>query len=107
MKWLALLALFLLEPAVSGPELQLRIEAPPSLTGLRSRLESVDRKRVTDITQLVGITDAARPIQIVLAAEDSDLAHSVPPWIAGFALGPSDSIVILPARSPRYPNDTL
>ena len=107
MDWLALMSLLLLKPTVSGPELQLRIEAPPALTALRTRLESADRKRFTDIAQLVGITDAGRPIHVVLAAEDSDLAHSVRPWVAGFAVGSADSIVIFPARSPKYPNDTL
>jgi hypothetical protein len=107
MNWLALLALLLVGPTVSGPELQLTIEAPPSLSGLRARLESFDRKRFTDIAQLVGITDAGRPIHVRLAVEDSDVAHSVPPWVAGFAVGRSDSIVIFPDRSPRYPNDTL
>ena len=107
MKWLAFLALLLLKPTGSGPDLQLRIEAPTALTALRARLESIDRRRFTDIAQLVGITEVGRPIQVVLAEENSDLAHSVRPWIAGFAVGAADSIVIFPARSPKYPDDTL
>jgi hypothetical protein len=43
----------------------------------------------------------------VLAAENSDLSRRVSPWIAGFAVGASNLVVLFPARSPSYPDDTL
>jgi len=86
---------------------QLRIEAPPQLAAFRTRLESIDQGRIAGITQLVGITDVGQPIQVVLAPESSDLARGVPSWISGFAVTASDLVVIFPARSPTYPNDTL
>jgi hypothetical protein len=70
-------------------------------------LESLDRRRLNDIAQLVGIREAGAPIQIVLATEGSDLARRVSPWVAGFAVGASDLVVIFPSRSPSYPNSNL
>jgi hypothetical protein len=70
-------------------------------------LEAIDTQRWDDITRLVGLTDAGDPIRIVLEAEDSDLGHRVPSWIAGFAAQPSETVVIFPRRSPTYPDDTL
>ena len=44
---------------------------------------------------------------MVLAPEESDVAKSTPPWIAGFARGADGLIVLFPARSPSYPYDSL
>src|SRR4029079_16693366 len=85
--------------------LQLRIEAPSELSAVRQRLESIDPQRFDDIAHLVGLTDAGAAIRVVLAPESSDLARSVSPWIAGFTVG--DSVVLFPARSPTYPNNSL
>jgi hypothetical protein len=57
--------------------------------------------------QLVGLQDAGPAIRVVLAPETSDLARQTPDWIAGFAVGASDLIVIFPQRSPVYPNNSL
>ena len=105
---LALLALFLVAPgARSLQSLQVRVEAPPELAAVRTRLESIDPGRFADIARLVGISDVGDPIQVVLATENSDLARSVSPWISGFAVGESDLVVIFPARTPSYPNGSL
>jgi hypothetical protein len=101
-----LLALFFIQAdARPSQSLQLRIEAPPELAVVRKRLESIDSQRFTDIAQLVGLTDAGPAIRVVLVPESSDPARSVSPWIAGFTMG--ESVVIFPARSPTYPNDSL
>ncbi len=99
--------LFVQSAAASLEVPQLRIESPPELASARSRIESMDLRRLSDITRLVGIADPGPAIRVVLATESSDLAHSVPPWISGFAVGASDLVVIFPARSPNYPDDTL
>jgi hypothetical protein len=44
---------------------------------------------------------------VTLVSENTDLARRVPRWISGFAAGASDSVVLFPARSPSYPDDTL
>jgi len=85
--------------------LQLRIEAPSELSAVRQRLESIDPQRFDDIAHLVGLTDAGPAIRVMLAPESSDLARSVSPWIAGFTVG--ESVVLFPARSPTYPNNSL
>jgi hypothetical protein len=105
------LAVFLFLVAQTGARpiaaLELRLEGPPELTAIRTRLESMDPRRFGDISRLVGIVDAGPAIQVVLARENSDLARRVPAWISGFAVGGSDSVVIFPERSPSYPDNTL
>ena len=86
---------------------RLRIEAPPELVAIRARLESIDPLRLGGIAPLVGVTDSGPPIHVVLAPENSDLARGVPPWISGFAVAASGLVVIFPARSPSYPDDSL
>jgi hypothetical protein len=39
--------------------------------------------------------------------ERAPLARETPDWIAGFAHPPTDTVVLFPARSPAYPDDTL
>jgi hypothetical protein len=86
---------------------ELRIEGPPELAAVRTQLESLDRQRFADVPVLLGLTDSGPVIHVVLAPENSDLARAAPPWIAGFAVGESDLVVLFPARSPTYPSDTL
>jgi len=86
---------------------QLRIEASAEFASIRMRLESSDPKRLAGIVQLLGLTDAGPPIKVVLANESSDWAREVSPWIAGFAVGASDLVVIFPGRFPGYPHDTF
>src|SRR5262249_20818888 len=54
-----------------------------------------------------GLQNPGPPIHVILAPETSDLAHREPAWIAGFAEGETNTVVIFPARSPGYPDDTL
>jgi hypothetical protein len=86
---------------------QLHIEAPPELAVIRQRLESIPTARFADIASLLGIRESGRPIQVQLVRENSEVARSVAPWIAGFAVGDSNLVVIFPARSPGYPDRTL
>jgi len=86
---------------------QLRISAPPELSTVQQRLESIDAKRFSDIADLVGLKDASVPVDVVLAPETSEVARKTPPWIAGFAESQSSSVVLFPARTPRYPNGSL
>ncbi|MEZ5293270.1 MAG: hypothetical protein R2745_19465 [Vicinamibacterales bacterium] len=94
-------------PDASPKAPALVVEAPPELAAARRRLESLDTRSYGDLVEVVGLDDAGPPIRVVLAAPDSQLAQEVPPWIAGFAIGEADLVVLFPSRSPRYPNDTL
>jgi hypothetical protein len=105
---LALWAFFLLQtdsrPSQSP---NLRFEAPPEFSAVVRQLEALDRQRLADVSQLLGLNDAGPAIRVVLATEDSDWARQVSSWIAGFAVSDSGVAVIFPSRSPSYPHDTL
>jgi hypothetical protein len=44
---------------------------------------------------------------VILATEQTDWARSVSAWVAGFAIGASNLVVVFPSRSPSYPDATL
>src|SRR5213080_737875 len=86
---------------------KLEIEAPTELDAVRNRLQSIPPGRFADIAEFLGLIDAGPVIQVKLATETSDLARGIAPWVSGFAVGESNLIVIFPARSPGYPDNTL
>lgn len=57
--------------------------------------------------ELVGATQPGPPIRVLLAPESSPLAKSVPAWVAGYTDGVSDAVVLLPERTPSYPDGGL
>jgi hypothetical protein len=70
MPQLALLGLFISQAgAQQSPALI--IEAPTEFASVRSRLESFDQQRLSDIGRLIGVTDPGPPVQVVLAPESS------------------------------------
>jgi len=83
------------------------IMAPVELASASRRLESFNRFTLAGIVGTVGLAEPGPPIQVVLAAEDSEAARGTSPWVAGYALSNSSLIVLFPARSPVYPHDTL
>jgi hypothetical protein len=85
----------------------LRFETSGAESAAEARLRRIDPARLGAIMQFVGLNDGGAPITVVLASEDSDVARATPSWVVGFANGPSDTVVLLPARSPRYPHDSL
>jgi len=86
---------------------QLEIDAPEELAAARTRLESFDTSRLRGVMRLVGLDEAGDPIRVVLVPERSPLAQKASHSTAGYALPEEDLIVLFPARSPRYPDDTL
>jgi hypothetical protein len=86
---------------------EIRFDAPPELSALATRLAQIDPRRLEAIARLVGLADIGTPITILLVPEQSDLARSTPPWVAGFARGADAPIVLFPARSPSYPYDSI
>src|SRR4030095_2858118 len=102
---LVLFVLLLAQVGLSPSALpKLQIEGPPELATIRTRLQSLDPRRFADITQLLGASDGGPAIQVILATENSNFARGVSRWIAGFAVGASDAVVIFPDRSPSYPD---
>ncbi|HWM91367.1 MAG TPA: hypothetical protein VN493_11420 [Thermoanaerobaculia bacterium] len=104
----ALVFCLLLLPALAAAQRppELIIQAPPSLERAASRVRSIDTSRLLETMRLVGLKDPGPPIQVFLGPEGSDLAQ-VPPWVSGYAFGDEGVIVLLPARTPSYPDSSL
>lgn len=112
MRWkpaAAVLALLLLLPsmamAVRPPELI--VHAPPGLEQTAARVRAIDPERLSSSMRLVGLEEPGPPIEVFLGPEGSDLAAGVPPWVAGYAFGEQGVIVLLPARTPSYPESSM
>jgi hypothetical protein len=86
---------------------RLQIEAPAELAASRTRLESFDQNRLAGVMRVVGLDDPGPAIRVVLTAETSEWARQVPPSTAGFAIGTAGLVVLIPSRSPVYPDDSL
>jgi len=56
---------------------------------------------------LVGISEPGPPIHVVLAPESSPMAKSAPSWVSGYTDGVSNVVVLLPERTPSYPDGGL
>lgn len=105
MKFRALALLLLLSlPAAAQ---RLIVEAPTALEPVAARLRALDPVQTEGAARLVGLDDPGPPIRVLLAGEGSVQALSAPPWVAGYALPEQGVVVLLPARSPRYPDSTL
>jgi hypothetical protein len=101
----SLLSVVALVLALDAPTLV--IDAPPHLQGTVAQIERLDRTKLAALVRLVGLETPGAPISLVLAGEESALARQTPAWIAGYASGRSDTIVLFPARAPSYPHDSL
>jgi Peptidase MA superfamily len=83
----------------------LRFENPDgSATGLPIL---VNRDHLQRIVKLTGLTDPGGSIRVVIVPERSEIASATPPWIAGVAYGDQSTVLLFPARSARYPHDSL
>ena len=91
--------------AQSAP--QLEFEVLGADVKAQSRLSSVNQEQLRSTVRLVGLDHPGGAIRVVLAGEDTDVARATPAWIAGFAHPPADTVVLFPARSLRYPHDSL
>ena len=85
---------------------RLLVEAP---AGLRAEAQQVETAAgsLALVNRLIGAPASEQPIRVILAAEDSPLARSVPRHISGFADGSQSVIVLFPARATTYPHDSL
>lgn len=107
MRRLILLVLLLAVPLRAATPPKLVVLGPPSLERVAARVRAIDPDRFLDAMRLVGLTDPGPPIQVFLGPEGSDLAAGVPPWVSGYAYGAEGVIVLLPARTPSYPDSSL
>jgi hypothetical protein len=91
--------------AIAQASPELRFENPD---GTASGLPiAVDRDHLQRIVKLTGLTDPGGPIRVVIVPDRSEIATATPHWIAGVAYGEKSTVLLFPARSPRYPHDSL
>ncbi len=103
---LLLLSFLPLNMAAARP-VPLILEREPGLPPSASRLSDSSPPWVAGVMELVGITEPGPPIRVVLAPESSPLAKSAPSWVSGYTDGVSNVVVLLPERTPSYPDGGL
>lgn len=104
---LALLAALLAAPSARAAPVRLAVEAPPSLEPVAVRLRALDPAQFEGVQRLTGLEEPGPPIQVILAPEGSEAARYVPRWVSGYAYSERGIVVLLPARTPSYPNSSL
>lgn len=92
--------------AVAESAIEWSIVGPETLEGVAIELER-GSAGFARLERLAGAPSAGPPIRVELHAEDSAVASATPQWIAGFAQGALDRVVLFPERVPRYPNGSL
>jgi hypothetical protein len=85
----------------------LNVIAAPEMHAAAAQIERLDTSTFLSVMRLVGLQHAGPPINVILAAEQTNLARETPRWIAGFAQTGSSTIVLFPARTPSYPHDSM
>ncbi len=94
--------------AAVDPDLpRLAIEAPPELATAANRIRALDPRRLASVLRITGLESPGEPIRVILAPEGSDAARSAPPWVSGWAYGSLGTVVLLPERTPSYPDSSL
>lgn len=86
---------------------RLMVEAPPELAPAARRIRDFPPEELLSAQRLVGLEDPGPPIRVILAPEGSGAALAVPPWVAGYAYSDRGIVVLLPARTPAYPDASL
>jgi len=86
---------------------RLLIEGAEASPEYAARIEGLDPRRLTVAMQLLGLEEPGEEILLVLAGEDTLAAKSAPAWISGYAFSDRDVAVLLPARTPSYPDSTF
>lgn len=102
------LALLLLPAPVGAVETpEIHVETVPAYYGEAARLRWMSRRPIETTMELVGLEDPGDPIDVLLAPETHPAARRVPGWVSGYALSEQDLVVLLPARLPAYPYESL
>lgn len=86
---------------------ELIVEAPPELRAQALTVRQVDRRRFEAAARLTGLRGSQAPIGVALVAEGSPPATTVPNWVSGYAYGGLGRVVLLPERTPSYPDGSL
>jgi len=104
---LTLLVLLTVAPRGAPGLPPLRIDAPETMRPVALQIRNMPPEGLEIVNRLIGSPESSQPIDVVLAPEGSELAASAPPYISGYANGPSSFIVLFPSRARNYPDDGL
>lgn len=91
--------------AVSAPP-RLVVEAPPALAAYAREVEQLDPTAFLPAMELTGLWDPG-DVRVVVAPEGSPLALRAPPWAVAYADPPAGTVVLVPTRTPSWPDDGL
>lgn len=91
--------------ALSAPP-RLRVEAPPSLAAYAREVESLDARAFLPAMELTGLWEPG-DVRVLVAAEGSDLARRAPSWAVAYADPAAGTVVLIPTRTPTWPDDGL
>ncbi len=103
----ALLLVSLLAGELRAAPTQLVIQEVGGLPRTVRRLPEGPHPWIAGVMELVGLDEPGPPIRVLLAPESSPLARDVPSWVTGYAQGASGIVVLLPQRTPTYPDGGL
>ena len=104
---LAALVFLLAGEAAAATLPELVVEAPAELRAEALVVRRVDRHRYEAAARLTGLRGPQSPIRVALAPEGSPPATAVPEWVSGYAYGSLGRVVLLPERTPSYPDGSL
>lgn len=91
--------------AVSAPP-RLLVESPPALAAYAREVERLDPKAFVPAMELTGLWDPG-DVRVLVAPEGSPLARRAPAWAVAYADPPAGTVVLIPTRTPVWPDDGL
>lgn len=91
--------------AVSAPP-RLVVEAPPALSAYAREVERLDPLAFLPAMELTGLFEPG-DVRVVVAAEGSPLARRAPSWAVAYAVPAEGTVVLIPTRTPAWPDDGL
>ena len=91
--------------AVSAPP-RLLVEAPPALAAYAREVERLDRTAFFPAMELTGLWEPG-DVRVLLAPEGSPPARRAPSWAVAYADPSAGTVVLIPTRTPTWPDDGL
>lgn len=91
--------------AVSAPP-RLLVEAPPALAAYAREVERLDRTAFFPAMELTGLWEPG-DVRVLVASEGSPLARRAPSWAVAYADPSAGTVVLIPTRTPTWPDDGL
>jgi hypothetical protein len=91
--------------AVSAPP-RLLVEAPPALAAYAREVERLDRTAFFPAMELTGLWEPG-DVRVLVVPEGSPLARRAPSWAVAYADPSAGAVVLIPTRTPTWPDDGL